>query len=85
MGITLPVLSASGKTHCWNERFLKNARGCTWFLIILTGMLHGPKLLLWLSLFIMLSISVSLTVLIKNKFKTFFLGTYQKAFSHLVF
>ena len=46
MSSTLAVLSASGKTPCWNEKFIKNARGCfkslAWFLRVLTG----PKLLL---------------------------------------
>ena len=39
MGVTLAVLSPSGKTPCWNERFIKNVRGCfislAWFLRIL--------------------------------------------------
>ena len=76
MGVTLAVLIASGKTPSWNERFLKNARGCfkslTWFFKILTGMLHGPKILLWLRFFMSFSISFSLTGLIKNEFKTHF-------------
>ena len=89
MGATLADLSASGKIPYWNERFIKNARGCfkssAWFLIILTRMLHEPKRLLWLRFFVSFSISVSLIGLIKNEFKTPFLrGTYQKFFSLLV-
>ena len=63
MGVTLAVLSASRKTPYWNERFIKNVTGCfkslAWFLRILTGMLHGPKLLLWLRFFMSFSTSVS--------------------------
>ena len=44
-------------------------------------MQHGLKLLLWLRFFMRFSISVSLTGLLKNEFKTVFLGTYQKSFS----
>ena len=62
MGVTLAVLSASRETPCWNKRFIKNARGCfkslAWFFRILTGMLHGPKLL-WLRFFMSFSISGS--------------------------
>ena len=89
MVVTVAFLGASGKTACWNERFIKNGRGCfkslAWFLRILTGMPHGPKLLLWLRFFMSFSISVSLTGLINNEFKVLFLGTYKKGFSLLVF
>ena len=80
MGATLAVLNASKKTPCWNERFIKYARGCymAWFLRILTGMSHGPKLLLWLRFFMSFSISVSLTGLTKNEFKTLFLSSLSK-------
>ena len=80
MGATLAVLSASKKTPCWNERFIKYARGCymAWFLRILTGMSHGPNLLLWLRFFMSFSISVSLTGLTKNEFKTLFLSSLSK-------
>ena len=74
MGVTLAVSSASGKTPCWNGRFIKNGRGyfksLEWFFRLLTGILHGPKLLLWLRYFTSFSISVSLKELIKNEFKT---------------
>ena len=56
-----------------------------WFLRILTGVLHGCKLLLWLWLFMSFSISVSLTGLTKNQFKTHFWGTYRKGFLLLLF
>ena len=85
MVVTLAVLSASRKTPGWNERFINNVRGCfkslTWFFRISTGMLHGPKLLLWLRFLMSFSISVSLTGLIKiNSKLIFFLGTYQNDF-----
>ena len=89
MGATLADLSASGKTPCRNERFIKNARGCfkslAWFLRILTGILHGPKLLLWLRFFMSLSVSVSLTLLIKNESETLFLRYLPKGFFALGF
>ena len=41
-------------------------------------MSHGPKLLLWLRFFMSFSISVSLTGLTKNEFKTLFLSSLSK-------
>ena len=70
MGVTLAVLSASWKNPCWNEKLIKNFRACfktlAWFLRISTGILPGPRLLLWVRFFMSFSISVSWTELIKK-------------------
>ena len=47
---------------------------------ILTEMLNGPKLLLWLRFLISFSISASLTVLIRNEFKTLSFRYLPKGF-----
>ena len=77
IAVTLAVLSASGNILCCNERFTKYVKDCfktsTWFSRILTGILHVPRLLFWLRLFINFSISDSWMRLIKNEFTTLFL------------
>ena len=86
IGVTLAVLSASGNIPCWNERLIKYVKGCfktlTWFFRILIGMLHGPRLLFWLRLFINFSISVYWTKLMKNEFTNFFLKYVLKGLFH---
>ena len=78
--VTLAFLSASGNIPCWNERLTKYVKGCfktsKYFYRILTGMLHGPGLVLCLRLSINFLISDSWTGLMKMSLQYSFLNIY---------